>query len=217
MIGSKVRTLRDRSPHHHDVMQQETERQPMVGQMGRLPALILDGNDVLTANDRNFPAGDTPSTVVVVAAQDDPSPETTCFHNLFSWGTGSLGQARIIHKGCETSLAFAETYETHSAQQPTRHWPTGRPAVVSTVFEAGETSVWFDGAPSYRWSATPAQRMNTIPGGVVSVGGALWEKAAGWQGRIGEIYVFDRALTATELNAVEDYLGAKWQVTMSPS
>lgn len=217
VIGSKVRTIRDRSPHHRDVLQQETERQPTVGQLGRLPALVLDGNDVLTANDRDFPTGDTPSTVVIVAAQDDPSPETTCFHNLFSWGTGSLGQARIIHKGCETSLAFAETFETHFAQRPTRPWPTGRPAVVSAVFEAGRTTVRLDGAPSYRWSATPKQRMNTVPGGVMSVGGALWEKAAGWQGRIGEIFVFDRVLTTAELNAIEDYLGAKWQVTMSPS
>ena len=119
--------------------------------------------------------------------------------------------ARVLINGTPALLATSA-----GIGQSVEQIPQG-PAVVSAVFEAGETSVWLDGAPSYRWSATPAQRMNTIPGGVVSVGGALWEKAAGWQGRIGEIYVFDRALTATELNAVEDYLGAKWQVTMSPS
>jgi hypothetical protein len=56
--------------------------------------------------------------------------------------------------------------------------------------------------------------MNTAIGGVVSLGGAAWDAPGSWRGRIGEIVVFDRVLTATELRAVEDYLGARWQVPM---
>jgi hypothetical protein len=213
-IGSRVLAIRDKSPHHHDANQEETERQPTIGQLGRLPALALDGNDVLTVAESGFPAADSPSTVLAVAAQDDPAPDTTCFRNLLSWGSDKVGRARIIHKGCGTPLAFAETYGTWVDQAPTLTWPTGRPTVVSAVFEAGRSTLRLDGALSYRWSGPRTQRMNTATGGVVSLGGAAWDAPGSWRGRIGEIVVFDRVLTATELRAVEDYLGARWQVPM---
>lgn len=213
-IGSRVLALRDKSPHHHDATQRDADRQPTIGQVGGLPALDLDGNDVLTTDDRKFPAANRPSTVVLVAAQDDPSPDTTCFRHLISWGSNLVGRARIIHKACETSLAFAETFGTWVDQQPVQSWPTGRPVVVSAVFETGGVTLRLDGALSYRWSATLQQRMNTSSGGVVSIGGAAWDPPGGWQGRIGEIVVFDRVLSATELKAAEDYLGAKWQIAL---
>lgn len=213
-IGSKVLTLRDKSVHHHDATQQEAKRQPAVGQLGRLPALALDGDDVLTTDSRRFPAGDSPSTVVVVAANDDPAPDATCIHNLLGWGSDAVGRARIVHKGCGTALAFADTYGTWDVQQPTLPWSTGRPMVVTASFGAKGVAMRIDGALSYRWTPPAQQRTDTSTDGVVGLGGVAWAPDGGWQGRIGEILVFDRLLDATELNEVEDYLGARWQVTL---
>ena len=216
-IGSRVVALQDKSSHQYDVQQYESKRQPTIGQMRGLPALDLDGGDVLTMDNRGFPAADSPSTVMVVAAQDDPNTELTCFHNLLSWGSDAFGRARIIHKGCGTGLAFVETFGTWIEQQPTLPWPVGQPAVLSAVFAAEGTTTRIDGARSYSWTATPQVPMDTTTDGVVSIGGAVWDALSGWQGRIGEIIVFDRVLSEAELEAVEGYLGAKWQVTLEPT
>lgn len=213
-IGSRVVRLRDKSSHHFDASQPDPARQPTFGQLGRLPALDLDGDDVLIADGRSFPSGGRPSTVVAVAAQDDPAPESTCFRNLLAWGTAELAQARVLHKGCRTSRAFAETWGTFAGQEPTQPWPIGRPAVVSAVFDASATSVRLNGAAFYRWEAPATQRMNTVLSDGAQIGGASWDLSAGWLGRIGEVVVFDRVLTAAELTAVEGYLSTKWQVPL---
>lgn len=211
-IGSRVAQLRDKSPHHLDAVQHESGRQPILGQLGRMPALLVDGDDVLLMDGRAFPAGSKPSTVLVVAAQDDLSPEATCFHNLLSWGAGQVGQARILHKGCRTSLAFAETWGTYVDQRPTLPWPNGKAAVLTAVFDPAGTSVRLNGDLSYRWQASAKQRMNTGSLDGARVGGAGWDPAGGWVGRIGEIVVFDRVLSPAELTVVEQYLAAKWQI-----
>jgi hypothetical protein len=186
-IGSRVVELRDKSPHHFDATQPETAREPTLGQLGGAPALLFDGNDILSVDGRSFPLGNQPSTVVVVAAQDDPAPETSCFHNLLSWGAGEGGQARILYKGCHTSLAFAETGGTDVEQHPTRPWPIGRPAVMSAVVDGAGTSVRLDGVPSYQWAAPTSPDMNAISTSGVRVGGTGWDPDARWVGRIGEV------------------------------
>ena len=163
---------------------------------------------------RPFPSGNTPSTVFVVAAQDDPSPETACWHNLVSWGVNEIGQGRVLYKGCHTSLAFAETFGTWQDQHPTQTWPTGRAAVLSAVFDSAGVSLRLNGADSYRWDAPASQRMKTVAAESALLGGATWEPAAGWVGRIGEVVVFDRVLTLAELQTVEKYLATRWQVVI---
>jgi hypothetical protein len=215
-IGSKVAALNDKSPHHYEARQPEAAREPTLGQLGKQPALLLDGEDVLSMDDSGFPAGNTPSTVLVVAAQDDPSGDVTCFHNLLSWGTDGFGQARILHKGCGTSLAYAETWGTYIDQRPTKSWPVGQAALVTADFDETGTSVRLNGAFSYRWQAPASRRMNTINHGGVSIGGVLWDARGGWVGRIGEIIVFNRVLTPDEQKSMEQYLASKWQLKLDP-
>jgi hypothetical protein len=216
-VGSRVAELRDKSPRHLDAVQPDDAREPALGQMGRLPALLFDGNDILRLDGRSLPSGDRPSTVLVVAAQDDQSGATSCFRNLLAWGSRQLGQARILHKGCQTSLAFAETYDTSDGQRPTQAWPIGRAAVMSAVFDKAGISVRLNGTPSYRWDAPVSQRMNTVAAPDAHVGGASWGMDSdSWIGRIGEVVVFDRLLTPPELTAMEEYLAAKWQLPVDP-
>jgi hypothetical protein len=214
-VGSRVVILRDKSPHHFDAQQSDTAPEPTIGQLGTLPALLLDGDDVMFADGRSFPAGDKPSTVLVVAAQDDGSPDVTCFHNLLSWGVARVGGARILHKGCKTPLAFAETWGTHVFQNPTQGWPTGQAALVSAVFDDTETSLRLDGTLSYTWKAKRDQRMDTDVGSF-GLGGASWDAKGGWIGRIGEIVVFNRLLSVEELRSVERYLAVKWHLLLGP-
>jgi hypothetical protein len=215
-IGSKVLELRDKSSHHYDAQQPEAELEPILGQLGKLPALLLDGNDVMFMDGAGFPTGASPSTVLVVASQDDRSGDVTCFHNLLSWGTNRTREARILHKGCLTSLAFAETFDTHNEQEPTQRWPIGQAALVTAAFDGTGTSLWLNRTRSYRWQSPLSERMNTANTGGVSIGGAMWDMRAGWVGRIGEVIVFDRLLTPGERKSIETYLGAKWQLLLDP-
>jgi hypothetical protein len=216
-IGSRVVGLSDKSPRHLDAVQLDGTREPALGQLGRLPALIFDGNDMLRLDGRALPAGNRPSTVLAVAAQDDPSGEASCFRTLLSWGTSKRAQGRVLHKACQTTLAFAETYDTWPDQRPTKSWPTGRPVVMSAVFDSAGVSVRLDGAPSYRWDASPSDRMNTVAAQDAQVGGAVWAADnGGWMGRIGEVIIFDRLLTPPVLTAMEKYLTTKWQLAADP-
>lgn len=212
-IGSRVVGLSDKSPRHLDAVQLDSTREPALGQLGRLPALLFDGNDMLRLDGRALPAGNRPATVLVVAAQDDPSGTTSCFRSVLSWGTSKRAQARVMHKGCQTTLAFAETYDTWDVQQPTKSWPTGRAAVLTAVYDSAGVTVRLDGALSYRWDAVPSDRTNTVAAQDGQVGAAAWEADnAGWVGRIGEVVIFDRLLTPPELTTMEKYLATKWQL-----
>lgn len=211
-IGSRVAELRDKSLRRLRATQPDSARRPIVGQLGRLPALVFAGGGILSVSGGSLPAGGSPSTVFVVAAQDDPSPEVTCFHTLLAWGARQTGGARALHKGCRTSLAFADTYGTHTAQRPTQAWSIGQAAVMSAVFDGTGTAVRLNGIPSYRWEATSSWEVDTIATGDAHLGCANWDLTAGWIGRIGEAIVFDRVLPPEELVTVEKYLGTRWQV-----
>jgi hypothetical protein len=217
VLGSAVSALRDRSTHGRTAVQADPARRPVLDQLGMLPALRFDGADSLLLAPQGFP--DRASTVLVVASEDDARPDVTCFRHVLAWGAPAAGQARILNKGCRTPLIFADTFNTSPLQVPTLDWPVGQPAVVSAVFATDGTSVRVDGSTSYRWKAPPAVRHvagPVRPGDSVVVGAAPWDMQAGWNGRIGELLVFDRALTPVELASVESYLLAKWRVTSKP-
>jgi hypothetical protein len=216
-VGSTVVALRDKSPHHQDAVQPEAVREPVVGQLSNLPALLMNGEDYLGLADTAFPLGRQPATVLAVAAQDDPAPESKCWHNLLSWGVTQTGKARIVYKGCYTSLAFAETFGTADKQKPTKGWPVGEAAVLTAVFDGAGTSVRLNGAFSYRWVALPGQQMNTAGQAGVMLGAAPFNLEAGWVGRIGEVIVIDRLLRPEEVRSVERYLAGKWNLKLAPS
>jgi hypothetical protein len=214
-LGSRVMQVRDKSSHHADATQPDNGFEPTVGQLGPLPALLLNGAQVLGVSASGLPLGDAPSTVVAVAAQDDTSPDrSTCFHNLLAWGAGRTAQARIIEKGCYTSMALAETFGTSGNQPATQAWPTGKAVVLSAVFDAAGTSVRMDATTSYRWSAPANLKMNTVNDSGMTLGGVVWDPHGGWDGRIGDVVIFDRVLTSKELLSVEKYLAAKWELLL---
>lgn len=215
-IGSRVMVLRDRSAHRTDATQSDNGFMPTVGQLGPLPALLLNGQQTLGLSEENLPTGEAPSTVVAVAAQDDEAGEQACFHHLLAWGMPRPGRARILHKGCYTSMAFAETFGTYVDQKPTQLWPTGKGAVVSAVFQARDATVRVNGKNSYEWRAPRNATMNTAGNTGASVGGVAWDPHGGWNGRIGDVLIFDRVLSQKELRSVEDFLAAKWHLLLSP-
>ncbi|HEY6794033.1 MAG TPA: hypothetical protein VI248_05050 [Kineosporiaceae bacterium] len=214
VLGSSVAVIRDQSAHGRMAVQAEPTRRPVLDQLGRLSALRFDGGDSLLLDARGFP--NRTSTVVVVAAQDDPRPDLSCFRHIVAWGVQKLGQARILHKGCNSAFAFAETFGTWQQQVPRLMWPTGQPAVISAVFAGDGTMARIDETESYRWNAPPDTRRTVGPGDLAAIGAAPWDLQAGWKGRIGELMVFARVLTTAEIKSVEDYLTTKWQVTGKP-
>lgn len=216
-IGSRVVVLRDKSSRHADASQSETAVMPVLGLLNGKPALRLDGQSRLAADERGLPHGGDASTVIAVVAQDDPAPVKSCFRTVVAWGLGRNNQARILEKGCTTELVFAETFGTWSSQKPTASLATGRATVMVAQYDKAGTSLWLDHHLSYSWQARDGQAMNTPAGDGLFLGGAAWNAALGWTGRIGEVIIVARALTAQERQAVELYLGAKWQVLMAPS
>jgi hypothetical protein len=214
VLGAAVAAVRDGSTYRRNAVQSEAARRPTLTQIGLRAALGFDGADSLLMDGRGLPTGT--STVFVVAAQDDPRPDLSCFRHVLAWGSPQPGQGRILHKGCRTSAAFAETFGSYQLQQPTLDWPTGQPALVSAVFDGDGTGLRLDEAPSYRWTAPPQLRRAAVPGPSAVLGAAPWDLQAGWQGRIGEVVVIDRALTGAETTSMEDYLTTKWQVPLRP-
>jgi hypothetical protein len=215
-VGSRVAFLRDKSSRHADATQPDQGAMPVMGQLGANPALKLSSTNYLVADERGLPQGGHAATVIAVAALDDPVPADSCFRTVLAWGVGQPNQARLLEKGCHNDLAYAETFGSWPVQQPTTSWPTGRATVVSAQFDRKGTSIWVNHRLSNTWVSPPNMTPNTVAGEGLILGAVTWSSQDGWVGRIGEVVIFDRALTPAERQATELYLAAKWQVQLAP-
>jgi hypothetical protein len=96
-------------------------------------------------------------------------------------------------------------------------------AIIGTSTTAMSAGTWYQGNTTYdsssgAWAARLAQaaagsgsNAQTISTGTVGVGGAFG--SAQWlNGLLGEIIVYNRVLTPTEITTVEAYLHSKWNI-----
>jgi hypothetical protein len=208
--GTGVRHLLDRSGSGADAGPSPARDAPTVAEINGHPVLNFRSTSGMSFAASSLPTGASPSTVYAVAALDSRTPEADCFAHLVVWGTPQPNGIRGLLKGCSTSMAFADTYDTWAEAAPTLGWRTSRTQIMRADFTAETLSVWMDGVSSYAWHQPPGAEMDTgsVPDGML--GGAPWNPAGGWQGSIAEIIVLSSVPTQTESSAIMQYLERKW-------
>jgi hypothetical protein len=82
-------------------------------------------------------------------------------------------------------------------------WETGRTRVVSTIFDGASSALAVDG----RTRATGAVAVGGSSSGFSTFG---FVNSEHWEGWIGELLIYPRRLTASEVGRVEGYLTRKW-------
>ena len=157
----------------------------------------------------SLPVGSAPSTVYAVVSQDSPTAGSDCFSHVIVWGGQSPTHMRGLLKGCQNTLAYADTNETYKQQSPLLGWRTRQTQIARADFTATHVSVWMNGAPSYTWNLPSGTQLNTEyrPTGTF---GASPQTGWGWRGRIAEVIVLSAVPTASENATIMRYLQRKW-------
>lgn len=208
--GTPVISLLDRSASASDATTSPRYDSPTVATLNGHPVLRFGANGGLSFPASSLPNGSAPSTVYVVAAQDSPTQGTDCFAHLLVWGSLEANRMRGLHKGCRTSLAYADTYQTWNRATPALGWHVGRTQIMRADFTATTLSVRMNGAPSYTWKQPDGATMNTASGTDGMLGATPYGPGTGWRGRIAEVIVLSAAPSAAENTAIMQYLKRKW-------
>jgi hypothetical protein len=206
--GTPVQYLHDQSAWHADAGVGGYDA-PTISTINGHTALNVSVNAGMTFPTSSLPVGSAPSTVYAVAAQDSPTAGTDCFSHVIVWGGQSPTHMRGLLKGCENTLAYADTNDTYKQQSPTLSWRTGRVQIARADFTATHVSVWMDGASSYTWRLPAGTQLSTEyqPTGTF---GASPQSGWGWRGRIGEVIVLSAVPTESENATIMRYLRHKW-------
>jgi hypothetical protein len=210
--GATVRHILDRSPAGADAGPVDGYLPPTIAAINGHAALKFGSQAGLAFPAASLPTGSAPSTVYVVASMDSATPQTDCFAHLLLWGTQVRNGHRALIKGCGTSLAFADTFDTWREAGPTLSWRSGQTQVMRGDFTAGTLAVWMGGASSYVWSQPSGSQMATGTRADGMLGSSPWGTGGGWTGRIGEVIVLSAIPSATENTAIMQYLQRKWGV-----
>jgi hypothetical protein len=207
--GALVRKLLDRSVSGADAGPAEGWTLPSLGLLNNRPALTFTGESALAFPAAALPTGADESTVYASVAMDDPRSGATCFAVLISWGVPRLNASREIHKGCQTSFAYADTFGTWKQATPTKRWGGGA-QTIRADFAAGAVSLWMNGKASYVLPEPAGMTLATGVSATALLGAAPWDLHQGWRGRIGEVIVLSAPPTSVEDAAITGYLTRKW-------
>jgi hypothetical protein len=209
--GSVVRHLLDRSGSGSDAGPVSGHNQPTIRLVNGHPALNFEGHSALSFPASSLPSGDAVSTVYAVAGLNDAEAGTRCFSIMLTWGGMGRNAARQLHKGCGTSLAFADTFETWGEAKPTLAWRQGRTQVIRADFAPSSLQVWLDGVASYTWSQRAGETLSTARTSEGMLGAAPWLISGdGWRGTISEVIVLSVTPTQAENASIMQYLQRKW-------
>jgi hypothetical protein len=211
--GTPVSFWPDGSGQGNNATQARAGHQPMLSTLGSHKAVRFYGSQNLLLDGGRLPSGSTPSVIFAVARLDNPRAAADCYQHLLAWGTAGTGEARMIYKGCSTTLAAAETFNTYPLMHPRYAWPREQPVLVTAEITGSGISVWMDGSPDYSWRNPPGVVTDTRQQEAAMVGGApWWGDSDGWVGLIGEIVVLSGDVSAGSVRAVDEYLLRKWGI-----
>lgn len=211
--GTAVSFWPDTSGQNDNATQSQAANQPALSTLGSHKAVQFSGDQNLIFDGNRLPSGSQPSVIFAVAELDDPAAAGHCFEHLLAWGTGRTGEARMIYKGCYTTLATAETFNTYPLMHPKDAWPQGHPALVTAEITGSGITVWMDGSLDYSWANPHGVATDTSSQASAMVGGApWWSDSDGWVGRIGEIIVLSGNVSTGEMQTVDAYLLRKWGI-----
>jgi hypothetical protein len=210
--GTSIKRWLDRSGLGSDAEQVLLGSQPTVTTLHGHSALAFSGQAFLSFPAATLPIGAEPSSVYLVVRQQDPSPLLSCFRVALSWGSGQPNLARLVHKGCRTKLAFAETFATWASANATQEWPDNRPAILRANFTAAGVDVDVNGKPSSAWKTSTAFPLATAAALTATIGSSVWDPNGAWLGEIAEVIVLSSIPSPAQDQDIQNYLSLKWGV-----
>jgi hypothetical protein len=207
--GVAVRHLLDRSGSGSDAGPVSGRDRPTIQLVNGHPALSFAGSSALSFPASSLPSGDAVSTVYAVAGLNDAKAQTRCFGSMLTWGGFGHNAARLLHKGCGTTLAYADTFDTWDKAKPTLAWQQGKTQMIRADFAPSSLKVWLDGVTSYTWSQPAGETMSTARSSDGMLGAAPWN-GDGWRGTIAEVIVLSVTPSQAENASIMQYLQRKW-------
>jgi hypothetical protein len=208
--GMNIAQWLDRSGQASDASQPVSVSQPTATTLNGHSAVAFSGKSIMALPATALPIGSSPSAVYVVAVMQDDAPQASCFRVALAWGAAQNNSARLIHKGCRTGQAFADTFGAWPLTRNGEAWPIDRTAVLRADFTGSGVTVAVNGRPSYVWSTSTQFPLATASAPQASLGAALWDPHGAWLGTIAEVIVLSTIPSSTEDTEIQKYLSLKW-------
>jgi len=198
--GGKVATWKDRTGSGRDATQSVDANRPRTG------SWTQNGRNVVWASGQTILSGPQPGltaqpwTVFLVARSDWAN--ATQADAFTVWVSGNEW-GRIYRTAADAIAIYAGGGFSSS-----QNWQTGRPRVVSAVFNGASSTIGVDGRYTSAGAvpnqgSSPSWSIFSWPNGITE----------NWSGWVGEIIFYPRQLTAIEIQRVESYLRTKWGLT----
>lgn len=197
-IGSTVVTWYDRSGNGVNVTQN-------IANVASYTAngVTFNNTGYLQGSDATFPSGNSARTVFICAS----TPTTPTNDVLFFYGTTANGQSYGILKLASGGI---RNYFYNNDLDDTNGWlPQNQMKIVNTWYQTNSQQIFVDGTLSVSKTATP----NTVLGNL-QIGG--WNSFSLFsESTIAEVIVYSTALNAAQRIIVNNYLAAKYNLTLS--
>jgi hypothetical protein len=211
LVSGAVSSWADKSGNSRNVAQTTANNRPTTTTINGKTAVLFDGsNDLMTFTG----VSRTDETWIIAAAQSPHQTGDRAFVSDQGNGHG-IGTVPSAVKLVDVSFGgFTEGVERLRVQySATSTTPTG-PLVVSVVRSSSGLYVFIDGTQrsSYVNGATYGTSPKATTIKAVGGYGSGTFNLSGW---IGEVLCYDRALSASDRNQIEKYLGKKWGITVA--
>lgn len=199
----EVVTWTDKSASRHDFSPTETESRPSLGRIGTRQAIEFDGvDDHLTTSGFSDAGGNAFYTMfIVVNAQAD----NQIFKGSF------LGVDRMLLEDASFGVTYSHQWNTGQsgsfATSAASGYESGDDHIITIQQTNESTSIWIDG--EYR-AVRDNPGIEALVGALDLTLGAEFGAEDQLNGEVGEVLIFDTAMSFEAREEVERYLGRKW-------
>jgi len=205
--GAAIARWADRSGRGHHAVQKAGKLQPAYGRrgLGGKPALVFDGDDFLASTALHNWSDDWTLFAVASLDRDASNNWRGIVGNRFGKGAPHWWTLGTKSDGtCYLELAAGKGVFTKFV--PGRTGPQ--------IYSVTKRGVGFELRRNGVGTGTAS--MANVGGRSNELRVGRWCGAAqGWDGKIAEIIIYDRTLSAAERQAVESYLSVKWGIVLT--
>ena len=209
--GTSISSFKDQSGSGNDHTQVIGASQPTynTSTIGNRPSLTCTPTRYLSGSSINFPTGTNPRTCFIVGNSSD----VTQFQYPFLYGTNSLGNYWSVLINSD-SLLWCDTFGWNSKfTTTTTSNNTNYIFEISVPTGASVVLDWTGRINGVDQTNTDnnSNNFNTVLDASY-VSSSVTTGVGGWVGQIGEIILFNGALTTAQKSMVRTYLSFKWGI-----
>jgi len=173
-----------------------------MGSINRIPAVTFPGGDNNAINSSAATSTTNGFSIFFVASRSNSSPTGARFITNTSSSLQIYGIAPDI----------ISTYVNNLFSSTSLTIVSGVPFIFSLVVSPSTFSQWVNGTVNSSTGTTGFAAGSTI---VIGASGTSYTSPFVFAGQMGEILVFNSAITTTQRQQVESYLAQKWGLTLS--